>query len=427
LTGAVAFDRERSAGVARPSLSYFHGRREPGQRRHSSSRLASIDAARGAAMIFVCLSHFAGNYPFPASAGDLSSQLYAIGMIASPTFVSVSGMMAGFMSVARADAFGHFRQKLIDRGVFVLFVGHLVLALTVALGASTFAISSRIEYITDATAISVIIGPTLVMQLRGRVRLVLAAGIFAADWCAVLFWSPATPTMILAKHYLVGLLGPNEAGVPFPAFALIPWFAVYLLGTVIGERVGAYYSRHDRVGGHRILATIGVVGFMVGATAKIGLAVAKRYIPDFAQVHPNLFPLLSSYQKYPPGPVYVCFYASAGLLLIAGVMEVGRMGRLQFAFNQLRQIGQASLFCYVVQTALYQVLLPKLHLQPGRLWPLHYLASLVLLALAAAAWNSVDGNRVLTVGIGRMLERRASRRHGRGVERINRVAPALSD
>jgi len=75
--------------------------------------------------------------------------------------------------------------------------------------------------------------------------------------------------------------------------------------------------------------------------------------------------------------------------------------------NQLRQIGQASFFSYVVQFHLYSVLLPKLPLPYTHAWPLLFLLSLAMLAVAARAWNSVEGNRFLTVGIGPFLERRA--------------------
>ncbi len=75
--------------------------------RYESSREASIDAARGAAMVFVCLSHFARYFMVVSDPSDVGLYLAAVGMIASPTFVTVSGMAAGFMFVARSR--NHFR------------------------------------------------------------------------------------------------------------------------------------------------------------------------------------------------------------------------------------------------------------------------------------------------------------------------------
>jgi uncharacterized membrane protein len=375
-----------------------------------SSRLASIDAARGAAMMFVCLAHFGNYYPFASVGGEVGILLYAIGMVASPTFVTVSGMVAGFMSVARRRSFPHFRRKLVDRGVFLLLVGHAVLASMVVLAGKSLSFAYRIEYITDAIAVAIIIGPWLASKLQQKWRLLLAIGIFAMDWCAILFWQPSAGLPTLAKHYLVGLLNPADLGVRWPAFPVIPWFAVYLVGTVIGEGVGAYYIQERRKEGHQFLAKIGLASFLVGFGIKLAFVLLKHSVPDFVQVHPNLMPLLSNYQKYPPGPIYACFYTGAGLLLVAGVLEAGRLGIQTFLFNQLRRIGQASLFSYVVQFQLYSVMLPRLRLEYTPFWPILFVLSLVVLTAAAAVWNAIDGNRFLTVGIGPLLERNALRR-----------------
>jgi hypothetical protein len=182
---------------------------------------------------------------------------------------------------------------------------------------------------------------------------------------------------------------------------------------VIGERVGAYYAQEKRKDGHVLLAKIGLASFVVGVAVKFAFVLLKLSIPNFALAHPTLVPLLSSYQKHPPGPTYVCFYAGAGLLLVAGVLETARRGMQRFLLNQLRQIGQASFFSFVVQFLLYHVLLPKLQLPYTRAWPLLFLLSLMLLAVAAAAWNSIEGNRFLTVGIAPLLERNARLRRQR--------------
>ncbi len=382
--------------------------------RYQSSREASIDAARGAAMLFVCLSHFARYFTLVSAPGEVGTYLTLVGMLASPTFVTVSGMVAGFMFSARSKSFPHFRRKLIDRGVFLLLVGHPALALTGALSGQSFAIADSVEYITDAIAIAVIVGPWLVTTVRPKSRILLAAGVFFFDWLAILFWHPTPGPAALAKHYLVGLLNPEDAGVAFVTFPVIPWFAVYLMGTAIGERFGEYYARERRKDGHRLLARIGLASFLFAVSVKFGFVLLKVAIPNFAVVYPNVVPILSSYQKYPPGLTYVFFYAGAGLLLVSAVLEAARRGLQPFLLNQLRQIGQGSFFSYVVQFHLYNVLLPRLQLPYTPAWPLLFLLSLALLAGAAAAWNSVEGNRFLTVGIGPVLEWRARRK---GAER----------
>jgi uncharacterized membrane protein len=364
-------------------------------------------------MLFVCLAHFARYFTLVSGPSEVGVYLTLVGMVASPTFVTVSGMVAGFMFVARRNSFPHFRRKLVDRGVFLLLVGHAVLAVTGVLAGTSFSYAYSIEYITDAIAVAVIIGPWLVGALPQKSRILLAAGIFAIDWLAILFWHPSGEATTLAKHYFVGLLNPEDAGVLFPTFPVIPWFAVYLIGTAIGERVGAYYAQEKRRDGHFLLAKIGLASFVFSATVKFAFILIKLSIPNFALAHPSFVPILSSYQKYPPGLTYIFFYAGAGLLLVAGVLEAARRKMQRFLLNQLRQIGQASFFSYVLQFQLYHVLLPKLHLPYTRAWPLLFVFSLALLAIGAAAWNSVEGNRFLTVGIGPLLERRARLREER--------------
>ena len=98
------------------------------------------------------------------------------------------------------------------------------------------------------------------------------------------------------------------------------------------------------------------------------------------------------------------------MLLVAGILESGRRGVQPFLFNQLRQIGLASFFVYIVQFYIYGVLLHALRLPYTPFWPLIFLFSIALLAVVASAWNLSEGNRFLTVGIGPLLERTTHRR-----------------
>jgi len=397
--GSAGARHERELTTLRASTSSY-----------KSARLESLDAARGAAMLFVCMAHFADSYLYVAGAGVAGADLASVGMLASPTFVAVSGMVTGLLLVTRRKSFPHFRRKLVDRGIFLLLVGHPVLAFMGVLAGTGFYNAYRVGYITDAIAIAIIIGPWLATTLSQRSRLLLASAIFTVDWCAILFWSRGAGTSALARHYLVGLLNPADVGVNFQAFPVIPWVAVYLVGTVIGERVASYYLRERQREGHLLLAKIGLASFSFGATGKVGLMLIRHSVPNFAQAHPNLMILLSSYQKFPPGPIYICLYAGAGLLLVSGVLEAGRRGIQTAVLNQLRQIGQASLFTYIAEFYLYGVLIRRLRLAYTPLWPLLFFISVAVVLAVAVAWNSMEGNRFLTVGLAPFLERNARRR-----------------
>src|ERR1043165_2078322 len=94
-------------------------------------RISNLDAARGTAMLLVCLSHFAAVYVRKLSlAGSTHLPVLpwpiALGMIASPTFVAVSGTILGLLFVVRKKSFDEQRLKLVDRSLFVLTVAHVL-------------------------------------------------------------------------------------------------------------------------------------------------------------------------------------------------------------------------------------------------------------------------------------------------------------
>lgn len=92
-------------------------------------------------------------------------------------------------------------------------------------------------------------------------------------------------------------------------------------------------------------------------------------------------------------------------MLVAGILEAGRRGMQPFLLSQLRQIGLASFFVYIVQFYVYVVVLRALRLPYTPFWPLFFLFSIVLLAAVARVWNLREGNRYLTVGLDPLLDR----------------------
>src|SRR5689334_14526438 len=93
-------------------------------------RIVAVDAARGAVMLFSCLAHFAwwihGQYP--AQSGLLA----AIGMVATPSFLLISGAMVGMLCARNAGRGADLRSQFFNRGLFLLTIGHLSIALAEA-------------------------------------------------------------------------------------------------------------------------------------------------------------------------------------------------------------------------------------------------------------------------------------------------------
>src|SRR5690349_11865272 len=87
-----------------------------------STRLRFLDAARGTAMLFVLLSHFGAVF-FRSSARSLWAVAFTrVGMIASPAFILISGVLLGVLYKASGPRFRSFRIKAIDRGLLLLLV-----------------------------------------------------------------------------------------------------------------------------------------------------------------------------------------------------------------------------------------------------------------------------------------------------------------
>ena len=345
-------------------------------------------------MLFVFLSHFTAGYLWQTEATGLAANLTAISMIASPTFVLVSGMVVGFMAATNEPRFLSLRIKLIDRGLFVLVAGHLILAFTQSASLSEFFHTCANSFITDAIGVSVIIGPWLITSLSGRLRIVLAVTLYTLSSLAVFLWHPATSGLLAVKQYGFGLPLSESRLLVFP---IVPWFAVYVLGTVLGQTIGRFYSEHDRVGAHAFLARAGLVFLLLGGIAHL----AMKFTGIGASASDIGF--LSIYQKFPPGPAFLAFFGGLGFLLLAGIFEIERRNIASRALEPLRTLGRASMFAFIAQYAFYGAFLRRLHVPYSRLWPVLFASSIVVLIEAATVWDRNRGNRFLTVGIAPLL------------------------
>ena len=400
--GILAF----GAGSFRPQV-HAHPRTLPFAIGSSErpERFGSIDAVRGTAMIFVCLAHFTGIYLWRTGARGLANYLGTVGMIASPTFVIVSGMMVGFLATTNPGGFAGLRVKLLDRGVFLLTVGHLILAITITRSFANFSGALRASFITDAIAVAIIVTPWLVTTMRTKHRILLAICVFCVNWFLVLQWHPGMSFLIVCKRYLIGIpSGFSESD--FLAFPVIPWLAVYLAATALGEMLGKVYAGGDAKRAHVILARMGGIALLVAGTVDGITDVLRR-----AHISSNWNEMFffAIYQKFPPGPIYLGFFGGAGIVLLALMLEVDRRGAFPRVMDELRQLGRASLFTYIAQYVIYVSFLGRLQLTYTPLWPVLFVFSLIVLSRWAAAWGRHNGNNILTVGLSPLVRRFSSR------------------
>ena len=354
-------------------------------------------------MLFVCLSHFTGAFLAPWENASLSPVLrwwgrvaVTISMIASPSFVAVSGIVIGYLYRCNPAGMPALRRKLIDRGLFLLLIGHTLLALP-AYSQQREAHALLFEMITDAIAVAIIIGPSLVLWLSARGRIVVGAAILVLSWCVTYLWVPLGTIALIIERYAFGIVDERTlSGFPF-----VPWLGIYVLATVLGERVGGYVEASRPRRGDRVLYRVGAIAVGIGAAFSIARHALRALSPELLNAHGTLAGFLAPGRKFPPGPVYLLLFGGAGMILIAKAFSFGRDETRAYLTRPLSTIGRASFFVFILQSYVYYAALPALDLPYPQLWPVYFVATILLFLAAAALWNSLDGNRYLTVGLWR--------------------------
>lgn len=92
-----------------------------------SGRVQAFDAARGGAMGFVCLAHMLEPVVFTSGPTQARTILLAVSTVASPTFMLISGMVLGTAASRTPAELGRLGDKLRERGLFPLVIGHLLM------------------------------------------------------------------------------------------------------------------------------------------------------------------------------------------------------------------------------------------------------------------------------------------------------------
>src|SRR6202008_2746048 len=148
------------------------------------------------AMLFVCLAHFSDAYARGASGRDLDfAILQHVAMLATPTFVLISGLLLGFLYRTPPEAMPTLKAKLFDRGLFLLTVGHLLIAVAHVPIAGGLGAALQWGFITDVIGFGLLFGPALVEPTTAKTRLTLALAAYTLSWIAVVAWRPPTAAL----------------------------------------------------------------------------------------------------------------------------------------------------------------------------------------------------------------------------------------
>lgn len=346
-------------------------------------------------MFFVCLSHFAQVYLSGAGAQGAARLPYllGVGMIASPTFVVVSGSMLGLLSVVQGERFAALRTKLVDRALFLLTVAHVLIAAS-RLSYQVHPVDAlRMTFMTDTLAVSVLAGVWLIGRTSRRVRVLLGVASFVSAWALLYWWAPTSTGVSLAKDVLTGGMPDRVLMYSVP---LLPWFGVYIAATAFGELLGdCYVARHA----HLVERYMGALGVSAVTAAivldKAGGAWARTLAPSQARTF--WMAVVSPWSKLPPSPTYLLFFGGTGMLLIAAVTAIAYRGHAHAFVREAAIVGRSSLAVFVIQFYVFFTLLGALHLPYTPWWPVFFAVGLALNVAFAHWWDGHDLNRYLTM------------------------------
>ncbi len=352
----------------------------------SQKRLRFIDSGRGVAMIFVCLSHFSEAYFQATNKIALMEISCKISMIASPTFMIITGMMLGYLYTVKGQDFSCTRRILIDRGLFLITIAHIIIQITFLPLIDKFGSSYMTTFVTDAIGISMIIGTLLISKLSKYYRLMLAALIFSISWFFVYIGKPDNYFLSILYEICFGSVYQKSF---FDTFPLVQWLAIYLVGTVLGEVVAKYQlsNRLDKV--FPLFMKIGSIGMIIALVFYFvrGHLISEGFYSDFLHIT----------QKNPPGIIYFAFYGSIGIFILALLERIIAMDWFNSIIYRFELIGRTSLFVFVLQYFMYFFILVLIDPPFTVFWPVLFLITIYIVMVASKFWYHKKYNRFITV------------------------------
>ena len=367
-------------------------------------RLNFIDGARGTAMFFVFLSHFVEKYltRFETPYGPLLS---TVAMIATPTFMAISGLMLGYIYQS-ARNFPNFRAKLIDRGLFMLTAGHILIAFThIPKSDSLQDAMYRWQFITDAIGFCILVGPFLVCRIKPTGRIAFALLIYSFSWLAIFYFHPHSWILRFLKEISVGTL---DRDVLYFAFPFLPWLGFYLINTCIGEKIAVYQRNNEPKKIFRTFLALGSTFLLLVLIVKFGHKILQAN-PWFSFTGIS-YVLVSPYQKLPPSPIYLFAFGSMSYFILFFLFWL-RDWRATKEFVRVSSIlGRTSLFVFIIQYYVYYLVLWSLNLPYSPFWPIYLIGSAGFIVGVSYVWERRHLNELLTLGTGRFWKNYLSNR-----------------
>lgn len=347
-------------------------------------------------MLLVCLSHFAVIYS--GSSGVSFEGVYYFTMMASPTFMVISGILLGFFHANKKSSFELIKQDYINRGIFILTIARLFICSAHILRSHGFLESLKYIYITDAIGANMVLGPILITKVRSVYRIALGFGCMVLAWVIIILWEPHNHYAELFKEAIFGDWEYSYFHITHYAFPLLPWFGLYFISSYLGERLGTYVPAKDNSKTIIYFLKIGLCSIAMAVLIKLIFWLLKHYSSWLVFKSFTLWALTNPLQKSPPSILYFLFYGGLGLFFIGCLLYLEQKKWLVAYLKITAIIGKTSLFVFVIQYYFYYTILYAMDLTYSSFWLGYFLLSLFCIFLLAYAWDLIKLNRFLTLG-----------------------------
>lgn len=349
-------------------------------------RIHAFDATRGLALLFVCLAHFGSGYFNLNGMEDQTFVVWRVGMVASPLFIILSGIMLGFLYHTRQDRFGPIKANFILRGMFLLTIVHALLVGSHIVLVGSFEAARTWQFMTDAIGLNFVLGVFLIEHLPRRHLMLLGCSLYAVSWGSLLWWHPEPLFLLYVKQVLVGA-EPVHLDTLNLNFPFLPWLGVYLLASGMGSAIGKSVRSESPAAIARLILQAAVTLLAAAILMKIGYRLLiKPGLLLHVQDPLWLYPLVDQFKKIPPAPVYLAFYGGIGLLLMSLLFWLDAHHRCEPVITVLRTLGRTSLFVFLLQSYVYFTVFPLLQLAPTPFWPVYFVSSLLVIYAASNLW-----------------------------------------
>jgi uncharacterized membrane protein len=353
----------------------------------SRKRLQEIDAVRGTAMIAVCLSHFI--FVNPSYIGNsMTLQTFRIIVrFASPAFMIISGMMLGYLYKNNIEKWDVVKEKLIDRGLFLLSIGHLFMMSGHIMVSQGFYSLLKWEFITDNIGINIIIGCIIMTKLRDNLILALSIIILFSNYLILLNWFPGLNSLDILKEAIIGSLQPSHFNWIFP---FLPWLGIYLFGIYIGRILTKKINLYGRENIAKFFISWSL-GLMISAMAVKG---TMKFLFHISGDGWNLGCVTC---RNPASIGFFIFFGSITFALLFMFFKFGNHNPLKIYIRYASMLGRNSFMIFVIQYYIYYTILFKLKLSYSLLWPLYFFITLTIISLAIYFWDRNGLNRLIGI------------------------------